>query len=54
MAIIGDLNAAVGTQFEYELSHMCLDCELTISDVMLLGINNGAFTYVSEAHNRTS
>ena len=54
IAIVGDLNAALDTQFEAELQEFCNNLSLVISDCMFYGRTSGKFTHVSDAHGTTS
>ena len=54
IAIIGDLNAAVGTTFEDELLELCTKHELIISDYDQYGRTSNQFTYVSDTHSTSS
>ena len=54
LAVIGDFNAAVETNFERELLTFCTDRGLIISDYHFFGRVSDQFTYVSDAHGTTS
>ena len=54
IAIVGDFNAAIDTQFDVELQELCNNLSLVISDCNYYGRNSGMFTHVSDAHGTTS
>ena len=54
IAIVGDFNAAIDTQFGAELQELCNNLSLVISDCNYYGRNSGMFTNVSNAHGTTS
>ena len=54
IAIGGDFNAALDTQFEAELQEFCNNLSLVISGCMFYGRTSGKFTHVSDAHGNTS
>ena len=54
IAIVGDFNAAIDTQFDVELRELCNNLSLVISDCNYYGRNSGMFTHVSDAHGTTS
>ena len=54
LAVIGDFNAAVETNFERELLTFCTDRGRIISDYQFFGRVSDQFTYVSDAHGTTS
>ena len=54
IAIVGDFNAALDTQFEAELQEFCNNLSLVISDCIFYGRTSGKFTHVSDAHGTTS
>ena len=54
IAIVGDFNAAIDTQFDVELQELCNNLSLVISDCNFYGRNSGMFTHVSDAHGNTS
>jgi len=54
VVITGDVNAAVNTPFESELTAMCDNTGLIISDYEIFGRTSNMYTYVSDAHNSTS
>ena len=51
---LGEFNSAVHTPFETELPEFCSSYELIISDSDCYGRDSEQFTYVSDAHSRTS
>ena len=54
IVVLGDFNAAVGTNFENELQIMCERLNLTISDYVTFGRESGCYTYVSHSTDTTS
>ena len=54
IAVIGDFNAVVETNFERELLTFCTGKGLIISDYKFFGRVSDQFTYVSDAHGTTS
>ena len=54
LILLGDFNAAVNTTFESERVDLCISYTLIISDYITYGQDSGQFTYVSDAHHRTS
>ena len=54
IAIVGDFNAAIDTQFDVELQELCNNLSLVISDCNYYDRNSGMFTHVSDAHGTTS
>ena len=54
IAIVGDFNAAIDTQFNVELQELCYNLSLVISDCNYYSRNSGMFTHVSDAHGTTS
>ena len=54
VAILGDLNAGIDTQFDTELQELCSNLDLVVSDCDFYGRTSGMFTHVSNAHGSTS
>ena len=54
VAILGDFNAGIDTQFEAELRELCSNLDLVVSDWDFYGRTSGMFTHVSNAHGSTS
>ena len=54
VAILGDFNAGIDTQFKAELRELCSNLDLVISDCDFYGSTSGMFTHVSNAHDSTS
>ena len=49
VAILGDFNAGIDTQFEAELRELCSNLDLVVSDCDFYGRTSGMFTHVSNA-----
>ena len=54
IAILGDFNAGIDTQFEAELQELCSNLDLLVSDCDFYGRTSGMFTHVSNAHGSNS
>ena len=54
VAILGDFNAGIDTQFDTELQALCSNLDLVVSDCDFYGRTSGMFTHVSNAHGSTS
>ena len=54
IAIAGDFNAAINTQFDVELQELYNNLSLVISDFNYYSRNSGMFTHVSDVHGTTS
>ena len=54
VAILGDFNAGIDTQFDTELQELCSNLDLVVSDCDFYGRTSGMFTHVSNAHGSTS
>ena len=54
VAILGDFNAGIDTQFEAELRELCSNLDFVVSDCDFYGRTSGMFTHVSNAHGSTS
>ena len=49
VAILGDFNAGIDTQFDTELQELCSNLDLVVSDCDFYGRTSGMFTHVSNA-----
>ena len=54
IAILGDFNDGIDTQFEAELRELCSNLDLVVSDCDFYDRTSGMFTHVSNAHGSTS
>ena len=54
VAILGDFNAGIDTQFDTDLQELCSNLDLVVSDCDFYGRTSGMFTHVSNAHGSTS
>ena len=54
VAMLGDFNAGIDTQFEIELRELCSNQDLVVSDSEFYGCTSGMFIHVSNAHGSTS
>ena len=54
VAILGDFNAGIDTQFDTKLQELCSNLDLVVSECDFYGRTSGMFTHVSNAHGSTS
>ena len=50
VAILGDCNAGIDTQFDTELQELCSNLVFVVFDCEFYGRTSGVFTHVSNAH----